>query len=59
MALSYNLSYQEIISVHPTRRQTQHSGTSENESYRAQKLLSIIHVNYTYTTLQYIVPNKY
>ena len=27
--------------------------------YRAPKLLSIKHVNYTYTTLQYIVPNKY
>ena len=39
MALSYNFAYQEIISVHPTRRQifaanhTLLSGTSENESY--------------------------
>ena len=39
MALSYNLAYQEIILVHPTRRQnllannTLLSGTSENESY--------------------------
>ena len=39
MTLSYNLAYQEIILVHPTRRQifagyhTLLSGTSENESY--------------------------
>ena len=39
MTLGYNLAYQEIISVHPTRRQiflanhTLLSGTSENESY--------------------------
>ena len=39
MSLSYNLAYQEIILVHPTRRQifagyhTLLSGTSENESY--------------------------
>ena len=35
MALSYNLVYQEIISVHPSRRQifAGLSGTSENESY--------------------------
>ena len=37
MTLSYNLAYQEIISVHPTRfllaNHTLLSGTSENESY--------------------------
>ena len=36
MALSYNLGYQEIISVHPTRRQIfagKPYSTSENESY--------------------------
>ena len=41
MALSYNLGYQESISVHPTRRQnflanhTRISPTSENDSYTA------------------------
>ena len=40
MTLSYNLAYQEIISVHPTgvrfllANHTLLSGTSENESYK-------------------------
>ena len=41
MTLSYDLAYQEIILVHPTRRQifagknhTLLSGTSETQSYR-------------------------
>ena len=49
MALSYNLGYQEIISVHPTRRlifagkPTPLSGTSENESYMDFNFVSRYH----------------
>ena len=50
MALSYNLGYQESISVHPTRRQillanhTRLSPTSENETYHLQDLLCPVDV---------------